>query len=190
MLVKHAQTAQSMGIPPENMVIVQNGDVVEVSDEHIAVVDKVPAGIELVDTSGSGMVSSKVLQERQRLASEGIITIAAAVDGNGKLMAKPEIHLRGVVTSMERSLLQKWVQEQIEEVLSDRWLDFARYPDGEQAEVDWVGLQVQLERALQRAIRRELQCQPSITLLMQTADEPVKATDGRRRRRTTAQVAS
>jgi ribonuclease J len=189
MLVKHAQTAQSMGIPAENMLIMHNGDVVEVSEDAIRVTDKVPAGIDLVDTSGCGIVNGTVLKERQRLAEEGIVTIAAAVDWQGKLIMKPEIHVRGVVTSVERSLLQKWVQERLEEVLSDRWSDFAR-GDGEQVEVDWAGLQMHLERELQRTIRRELQTQPSVTLLLQTPDEPVKAVDGRRRRRTTAQVAS
>jgi ribonuclease J len=190
MLVKHSQTAQNMGIPAENMVIIQNGDVVEVSEEAIRVSGKVPAGIELVDTSGCGMVSGQVLQERQKMAEEGIITIAAAIDWNGKLLTKPEIHVRGVVTSMERSLLQRWVQERIEEVLSSRWSDFAQSSDGQQ-DVDWAGLQVQLERELQRAIRRELQSQPTVTLLMPTPEEPVKVADGRRRRRTAAaQVAS
>lgn len=190
MLVKHSQTAQSMGIPAENMVIIQNGDVVEVSEEAIRVSGKVPAGIELVDTSGCGMVSGQVLQERQKMAEEGIITIATAIDWNGKLLTKPEIHVRGVVTSMERSLLQRWVQERIEEVLSSRWSDFAQTSDGQQ-DVDWAGLQGQLERELQRAIRRELQSQPTVTLLMSTPEEPVKVADGRRRRRTAAaQVAS
>lgn len=189
MLIKHAETAQSMGLPAENMVIIHNGDVVEVSEEAIRVTGKVPSGIELVDTSGSGMVSSQVLQERQRLAEEGILTVAAAVDWNGKLMMKPEIHLRGVVTSLEQPLVQKWVQERIEDVLSDRWSDFARSFDSEQLEVDWAGLQVQLERELQRSIRRELHCQPSVTLLLQMP-EPAKVMDGRRRRRTAAQVAS
>ena len=190
MLIKHSETAQSMGIPSENMVIIHNGDVVEVSEDAIRVSGKVPAGIELVDTSGSGIVSGKVLKERQQMAEEGIITIAAAVDWNGKLMMKPDIHLRGVVTSLERSLLQKWVQDRIEEVLNTRWSDFTHYANGEQPEVDWAGLQVQLERELQRSIRRELHCHPSVTLLMQMPDEPVKAVEGRRRRRTTAQVAS
>ncbi|MGI2903970.1 ribonuclease J [Tolypothrix sp. VBCCA 56010] len=194
MLVKHSQTAQSVGIPAENMVIIQNGDVIELTENSIKVAGKVPSGIELVDTSSSGMVSSKVLQERQRMASEGIITIAAAIDWSGKLMAKPEIHLRGVVTSIERSLLQKWVQQRIEEILSVRWSEFSNPGfESEQSEMDWGGLQGVLERELQRSIRKELQCQPSVTLLMQTPDEPpVKvATDGRRRRtRTAAQVAS
>ncbi len=194
MLVKHSQTAQSVGIPAENMVIINNGDVIELTENSMKIAGKVPSGIELVDTSSSGMVSSKVLQERQRMASEGIITIAAAIDWSGKLMAKPEIHLRGVVTSIERSLLQKWVQQRIEEILTVRWSEFSNPGfESEQSEMDWGGLQGMLERELQRSIRKELQCQPSVTLLMQTPDEPpVKvATDGRRRRtRTAAQVAS
>ncbi|MDF5724840.1 MAG: ribonuclease J [Rhizonema sp. PD37] len=189
MLVKHSQTAQSMGIPTNNMVIIQNGNVIELTEESIRVAGKVPAGIELVDTSGSGMVSAKVLQERQRMAEEGIVTIAAAIDWSGKLMAKPEIHLRGVVTTIERSLLQKWVQQRIEEILSQRFAEFAS--EGETLDVDWGGLQGQLERELMRSLKRELHCQPSVTLLMQIPDEPVKVSDGRRRRtRTAAQVAS
>ncbi|WP_009632551.1 ribonuclease J [Synechocystis sp. PCC 7509] len=191
MLVKHAETAQSTGIPAENMLIVQNGDVIEVSPEAMRVTGKVPAGIELVDMSRTGIVSDRVLKERQQLAGEGIITIAAAVDWNGKLMMKPEIHLRGVVTTIDRPKLQQWVQERMERVLSDRWSSFTQSVNGEPVEVDWVGVQVQLERELQRQIRRELQTQPTVTLLMQTPDEPTKALDGRRRRRTTApQVAA
>ncbi|MBD2449544.1 ribonuclease J [Nostoc sp. FACHB-152] len=191
MLVKHSETAQSMGIPAENMVIIQNGDVIELTENSIGVGGKVQSGIELVDTSSSGMVSAKVLQERQRMAEEGIVTIAAAIDWAGKLLAKPEIHLRGVVTSVERSLIQKWVQQRIEEVLNVRWSEFASL-EGEQPEIDWGGLQGTLERELARSIRRELQCQPTVTLLMQIPDEPpVKVADGRRRRtRTAAQVAS
>jgi ribonuclease J len=66
MLVKHSQTAQSMGIPAENMVIINNGDVIELTNDAIRVGGKVSSGLELVDTSSSGMVSAKVLQERQR----------------------------------------------------------------------------------------------------------------------------
>ncbi|MBD2628241.1 ribonuclease J [Trichormus variabilis] len=190
MLVKHAETAQSMGIPSENMIIIENGDVIELTEESIRVAGKVQSGIELVDTTSSGMVSAKVLQERQSMASEGIVTVAAAIDWTGKLLAKPEIHLRGVVTSIDRSLLLKWVQQRIEEILSVRWSEFAA--GGEPADIDWGGLQGTLEKELARSMRRELQCQPSVTLLMQIPEEPpVKVADGRRRRtRPTAQVAS
>jgi ribonuclease J len=190
MLVKHSETAQSMGIPPENMVIIQNGDVIELTEHSIRVAGKVPSGIELVDTSSSGMVSSKVLEERQRMATEGMVIIAAAIDWNGKLIAKPELHMQGVVTSIERSLLQKWVQQRIEEILGVRWSEFSPL-EGKPADTDWGGLQETLERELARSMRRELQCQPSLTLLMQIPEEPpVKVADGRRRRTRSTAVAS
>ncbi|MBD2774581.1 ribonuclease J [Iningainema tapete] len=192
MLVKHAETARNMGIPAENMVIIQNGSVIELTEDSIDVAGKVPAGIELVDTSSSGMVSAKVLQERQRMAEEGLVIIAAAIDWNGKLLAKPEIHIRGVVTSIERPLLQKWVQQRLEEILGVRFTEFAHSTESEQSDVDWGGLQEVLEREVARSLKKELHCQPSVSLLMQIPEEPAKVvTDGRRRRtRTAAQVAS
>jgi ribonuclease J len=190
MLVKHSETAQSMGIPAENIVIIRNGDVIELTENSIRVSGQVAAGIELVDTSSSGMVSSKVLEERQRMASEGMVTIAAAIDWSGKLMAKPELHMQGVVTSIERSLLQKWVQQRIEEILGVRWLEFSP-AGGQPADTDWGGLQETLEREIARSMRRELQCQPALTLLMQVPEEPpVKVADGRRRRTRSTAVAS
>ncbi len=192
MLVKHSETAQSMGIPKENMVIIQNGDVIELTEESIRIAGKVPSGIELVDTTSSGMVSAKVLQERQTMASEGLATIAAAIDWNGKLLARPEIHLRGVVTSIERSLLLKWVQQRIEEILRVRWSEFVT--GNEPNDIDWGGLQGTLEKELARSLRRELQCQASVTLLLQVPEQPsepaVKVSDGRRRRTRSTAVAS
>ncbi|EFA72151.1 ribonuclease J [Cylindrospermopsis raciborskii CENA303] len=191
MLVKHSETAQSMGISPENMVIIRNGDVIELAENSIRIAAQVPSGIELVDTTSSGMVSAKVLQERQTMAAEGLATVAAAIDWNGKLLAKPEIYLRGVVTSIERSLLLKWVQQRIEEILSVRWSDFCT-PGS--SDVDWGGLQDTLEKELGRSLRRELQCQASVTLLLQVPEQlpetEVKGSDGRRRRPRSTAVAS
>ncbi|KGF72245.1 ribonuclease J [Neosynechococcus sphagnicola sy1] len=165
MLVKHAETARSMGIPPENMVIINNGDIVELTPDSIQIGGKVPSGVELVDNTG--VVNARVLKERQQLAEDGVVTVAVAISWQGELLATPEIHLRGVVTSLERSLLQRWVSEVMTETLRDRWADLAR-SDGEgQVEIDWVGLQTQLEREIQRMLRRELQSDPLLVLLMQ-----------------------
>lgn len=45
MLVKHAQMANAMGIPQENMAIVNNGEIIELSEDSIAKLDRVPAGL-------------------------------------------------------------------------------------------------------------------------------------------------
>lgn len=189
MLVKHAATAQSMGIPAENMVIINNGDVVEVAENGIRVAGRVPSGIELVDTSRSGIVNDRTLKERQQLANDGIVTVAAAVSPEGKLIGKPEVHLHGVVTSIERSRLLERVQEAIESTLSDRWREYARsFDDDEVVEIDWAGLQVQLERGVQRCIRRELESNPLLVFLMPSPE--AGAPKPGRRRRSTAKVAS
>ena len=186
MLVQHAKTAQSMGIPSENMVIIDNGDIIEVSPDSIQIAGKVPSGIQLVDSAG--VLHDSILKERQQLAEDGVVTVAAAVDWEGKLISKPEVHLRGVVTSVEQSLLQKLIQQTIENLLSDRWREFARSFD-EELEVDWAGLQTQIEQSIQRLLRRELQSRPLLVFLMQTPDTPPAKVTGRRRR-ATARVAS
>jgi len=52
-------------------------------------------------------------------------------------MMKPELHLRGVVTSIDRTLVQSGCKNRLKQSLSDRWTDFARLEWG-QVEVDWV----------------------------------------------------
>ena len=184
MLVKHAQTAHSMGIPAENTVIINNGDIVGLSANSIDVVGQVPSGIELVDQSG--IVHEQVMKERQQLAEEGVVTVAAAVNWEGQLIAQPEIHLRGVVTAVERSLLQRLIIRTIEKTLSDRWSEFTQASNGYQIEVDWAGLRKEIESNLQRLARRELQSRPLVVFLLQTPEQPPAKS---LRRRSTASVA-
>jgi ribonuclease J len=187
MLVQHAKMAHAMGIPPENTVVINNGDIVEVTENSIGVAGKVPSGIELVDRCG--IVHDNVLKERQQLAEDGVVTVAAAVDWEGKLLAKPEIHLRGVVSLVEKPLLEQLVVKTIERTLSDRWTDFAKSFEGSEVDIDWAGLQVQIESDLRRLARRELQSHPLLIFLLQAPEEPPVKVTGRRRR-STARVAS
>lgn len=187
MLVKHSKTAQAMGVPAENMIIIDNGDTVELTETSIRKGAKVPAGIELIDTSRSGVVTSKVLQERQQIAGDGVVTVVVTVTEKGKMFAKPEMHLRGVVSSVDRGMLQTHIQESIAIVLNERWSEFARkLPGNDQIEVDWAGLQIQMEREVARLLRRELQSNPMLVFLMQTPDEAGVAQLSKSRRQATA----
>ncbi|MBE9177714.1 ribonuclease J [Oculatella sp. LEGE 06141] len=187
MLVKHSDTAQKMGIPAENMVIINNGDVVELTKDSIRIADKVSSGIELVDSS-SGVVHERVLKERQQLAEDGIVTVAAAIGQTGELLAKPEVHLHGVVTSVEKARMQKVVALTLSDFLSDRWKDFTHSFNGDDLEVDWTKLQASVEAELRRLVRRELQSNPSLVFLLQTPEQTVTASP--RRQRSAAKVAS
>jgi ribonuclease J len=182
MLIKHSKTAQSMGVPAENMVIIENGDIVELGDDSIKKNGKVPAGIELMDTSRSGVVTGKILEERQQIAGDGVVTIAATVTQDGKLYARPEVHLRGVVTTIDRGTLQNNVQEVIESVLTERWGEFARrLPGSEEIEMDWAGLQVQMDSSVMRLLKRELQSSPMLVFFMQNPEEVVSIPPSGRR---------
>jgi len=188
MLVKHSETAQSMGIPAENMVIINNGDVVGLTPDSIRVIDKVSSGIELVDSSHAGMVHERILKERQQLAEDGIITIAAAIGWNGNWVAKPEVHLRGVATAIEKPKLEQQIVKTIEAVVRDRWED-PKQPIVTGAEIDWVRLKADIESELRRTLRRELQNNPTVVFLLQPPAEPPAAVAGRRQR-SSAKVAS
>ncbi|MGF1487101.1 MAG: ribonuclease J [Prochloraceae cyanobacterium] len=186
MLVKHAEMARSMGIPAENMVVTRNGDIVELSATSIEVVGQVPSGIELVDRAG--VVHNNVMKDRQKLAEDGVITVAAALDWKGKIIAQPEIHLRGVVTAIEKKLLQQLIVRTIENTVTERWQEFTNNSNGSQNEVDWKGIRSVIESSLQRLARRELQSNPLVVFLLQIPEQPTQTARTYRRRRSTSKA--
>ncbi|NEQ97950.1 MAG: ribonuclease J [Cyanothece sp. SIO2G6] len=175
MLVKHSETAQNMGIPAENMVVIDNGDIVELTPDSIAKAGSVTAGIALMDSSRAGVVEARTLRDRQHLAEEGLVTVSAAIDWNGKLMVPPVVHLRGVVSAVELSRLEKWVTGTIERSTQDRWGEYSQTLTNGQIEVDWDRLQGQLETDLRRLLRRELKSNPLLLLLIQQPTTPAIA---------------
>jgi ribonuclease J len=179
MLVCHSKTAQSMGVPADNILIIDNGDVVELTADSIRRGDPVKAGIELLDASRNGIVDARVLKERQQLAEDGMITLLAAISTDGVMAAPPRVNLRGVVTTADARKLSIWAEREITWVLENRWKQLCRHTDGQAPDVDWVGVQREVELGLQRRLRRELQVEPLITCLVQPAPAGTPAYKGR-----------
>lgn len=97
-LQKHASLAESVGIPAKNIVLADNGKVVELSADSIKCTGTVPAGQIFVDGSGVGDVGSVVLRDRKHLAEDGIIIIVATIDSvSGELVSGPDVVSRGFV---------------------------------------------------------------------------------------------
>ena len=166
MLVKHAEMAQQLGVESQNIAIVNNGDVVKITPESIAVDGKVTAGIELVDASRTGIVDRNVLKERQQLAEDGIITVSATVDGIGKLLGEPTINLRGVVTTRSQAQWESSIIPVVTKSVQTRWKEVLDDPSAERPQVNWDGLQSRIEEDTRRFIRRELPKQYPVTVLM------------------------
>ena len=99
MLVKHAELGRMMGVAPKNIVIAENGKVIEFTKKGILCEESVPAGAVLVDGSGGiGEVGSVVMRDRHRLAEDGMIVIVMTYSSyDHKLLAVPEILTRGFI---------------------------------------------------------------------------------------------
>lgn len=179
MLVAHAKTSHSMGIPVDHTLIIDNGDVVELTPDSIRRGEPVKAGIELLDASRNGIVDARVLKERQQLAEDGVITLLAVITTDGVMAAPPRVNLRGVVTSADPRKLSIWAEREISWVLENRWSQLSRNTGGKAPEVDWVGVQREVEVGLQRRLRRELQVDPLIICLVQPAPAGTPAYKGR-----------
>jgi len=187
MLMEHSGMAQAMGVPEENIVIIKNGNIIELTQDSIGFNGTVPSGIELVDRAG--IVQDNVMKERQQLAEDGVVTVAAAIDWSGQLVAAPALHLRGVVTAAEQSLLQQLVGRNIERLLSDRWDDFTSTKDG-QTEVDWTTVRLEIEGSLQRLLKRELKSRPLVVFMMQTPEKQLTKTRTARRRKRSSSLSN
>lgn len=98
MLVKHAELGKFMGVNPKNVVIAENGSVIEITKKGISLADTVQAGAILVDGSGLGEVGSVVMRDRHRLAEDGMIVVVLPYSSDDhKLLADPEIITRGFI---------------------------------------------------------------------------------------------
>ncbi|HEX9539826.1 MAG TPA: ribonuclease J [Streptosporangiaceae bacterium] len=92
----HARLAELSGVPDRNIVIAEDGVVVDLVDRRASVVGKVACGYVYVDGLSVGEVTESSLKDRRILGEEGFVSVVIVVDSTtGKLVAGPEIHARG-----------------------------------------------------------------------------------------------
>ncbi len=104
----HARVAESVGIDPHNILIADNGYEVSLSERSMSVSGTVANGKIYVDGYGVGDVGTRVMKERLHLGQDGIIIIAATIDGaSGELLSGPEVLSKGFVYVKEAELLMK-----------------------------------------------------------------------------------
>ncbi|WP_302625641.1 ribonuclease J [uncultured Eubacterium sp.] len=117
-LREHGRLAQDMGIPKENVFILESGDVLSLSKEKAKVVGKVPAGSVLVDGLGVGDVGNIVLRDRQNLAENGIIIVVLTLEKySNQILAGPDIVTRGFVYVRESENLIENAKEVVTQAL-------------------------------------------------------------------------
>jgi len=97
MLVKHGELAVECGVKPENVFVIDNGDVVELTPEKGQMLPKVKAGVVLVDSSRAWEIDEAILEERRHLAEDGMVVVALTLDHKMNVLAGPDVAMRGVI---------------------------------------------------------------------------------------------
>jgi ribonuclease J len=125
----HANTAISLGIPEENIFILENGDCLEFEGGGAHLAGNVAAGMFLVDAGAIAESSSGVMRERQQLSEDGMFIVVARINAqNGQLLGPPDVISRGFVSQesanglVDRSI--EVVSQTLERTASQRVTDW------------------------------------------------------------------
>jgi ribonuclease J len=117
-LVKHARLAESLGMDHKNIVIAENGAVVELTRDKICTNGKIMAGNVLIDGLGVGDVGNIVLRDRRQLSQDGIMIVVVGVDGaTNQIVSGPDIVSRGFVYVREAEDLMGEARDKVQVAL-------------------------------------------------------------------------
>lgn len=131
MLKQHKELAMELGMNEENIHILDNGDVLELSRRKAVIGEKVQAGRIFVDGLGVGDVGNIVLRDRKHLAEDGLMVVVITVSKeNGRLVSEPDIISRGFVYVRESEELMSRAKEMIRKTLD-------KHQSNGEKEVNW-----------------------------------------------------
>ena len=160
-LKKHADLALQMGMPRENIIIAEIGNVIETDGNTMKVVSQVPAGRVLVDGLGVGDVGSIVLRDRKHLAQDGLIIIVIGIEkSTNEIVAGPDIISRGFVYVRESEELMVEARSLLSDTLANCSASELR---------EWNSLKGKLRDALSDYIYQKTKRSPMIVpIIMET----------------------
>lgn len=117
-LVRNKDIAMRMGMPEENIFIIENGDVLSFSPNGVNADEKVTAGNILIDGLGVGDVGNIVLRDRRHLSEDGLIIVVMTIDlDSGALLAGPDVISRGFVYMREAEDMMSSIRDVAKEAL-------------------------------------------------------------------------
>ena len=155
-LQAHASLAHDVGVPPDRVFVLEDGDVLEIDAEGGRVVDTVPAGHVFVEGNTLWSADSPVLRERRRLSRDGIMMVTMQVDDyTGLLAGTPEIVFRGVVKPHDIGDLAEKVGQTADELLGKAFGD----PE------TWATAKAKLDQLVSELVYKETGRRPMIVIV-------------------------
>jgi ribonuclease J len=117
-LKRHAYLAHQVGIPSENIFVVENGNIIELQDGKVSVGERIPGGYVIVEGGSIGEADPDVMREREQLARSGIFVVNLSIDKySNRLLDDPEIITRGFVSADDAGTLIPAVQKRVVDVI-------------------------------------------------------------------------
>jgi ribonuclease J len=151
----HARLAHELGMPPANVLVVENGYILEFTPDQAFIGERVPGGYVFVDGSGVGDVGPILLRERDQLASDGFVIVVVPLTRDHHLSTSPHIVTRGFIFQPEATDLLSAISERAMEVLD-------KYPLTQDADVE-NKLRERLEDYIYTETRRRPMVIPVLT---------------------------
>lgn len=153
-LKKHGELAMELGLPEKNLVICENGDVIELTRNYIKKNGSVTSGQVFVDGLGVGDVGNIVLRDRKHLSQDGILTVVVTIEKQtGKVVSGPDIISRGFVYVRESEGLMDEAREIVKAVLKDC---------EERQIMDWATLKSKMRDELREFLYEKTKRKPMI----------------------------
>lgn len=123
-LKRHAWLAEQVGIPAENIIVVENGQTVELSDGKLKLGERIPGGYVFVNGESIGDIDHDVMKEREQLARNGIVIIDLSMDKRtGRLAHEPEVVTRGFLSPEDVERLVPEIRKRVVKVVNSGGLD-------------------------------------------------------------------
>ena len=153
-LWQHAELAEELGVKSSNIIIPEIGQVIEMSQDSLAITGVVPTGGVLVDGLGIGDVGNVVLRDRKHLSQDGLIIVVMAIDrDNGTLVSGPDLISRGFVYVRENEDIIESSRELARRIIADYGCI-----DGS----EWQNLKNRIKDELHRYIFEKIKRNPMI----------------------------
>jgi ribonuclease J len=119
-LKRHAVLARQVGIPEENIIVVENGQTVVIADGKISLGERIPGGYIFVEGESVGEIDRDVMREREQLARSGIVFVSIALDKySNRLLREPEIITRGYISPEDAETLVPAIKKKVTSLVND-----------------------------------------------------------------------